>query len=78
MKEYYTTKIKYRIVCLGDDRYLAWDDDGKRFVPAGMLLYVTTYDDIDSVFKAIRKVKRLCSGWANEIYIDSFTVYQPI
>lgn len=63
--------IKYRIVYLGDDKYLAWDADAQRFIPAGMHLYVTTWDNIDDCLREMREVKRKCSGWYDSIYVDS-------
>lgn len=63
--------IKYRIVYTGDDSYMAWDDDNKLFVPASMNLYITTWDSVSDVFPVLRKVKKLCPGWADNIYIDS-------
>lgn len=63
--------IKYRIVYLGDDRYLAWDADNKRFVPAGMHLYISTWSSLEYAMQEMRKVRKACSGWANNIYLDS-------
>lgn len=63
--------IKYRIVYIGNDRYLAWDADNKRFVPAYMHLYVNTWDDINDCMAEMKKIKRQYSGWIDDIYIDS-------
>ncbi len=68
-------EIKYRIVYLGSDHMLAWCEEHKGFIPAGLMLYVTTYDSLEEAMKAIRKVKRECSGWDDDIYIDSFSKY---
>ena len=67
-------KIVYRILYLGNPM-LAWCEDQKRFIPAGMHLYVTTYDELDDALKAVKKVKRACSGWADEICLDSLKRY---
>lgn len=68
-------ETRYRIAYYGDDRYLAWDADNERFVPAGLHLYVTTWNDIFQVFDEMRKVKRKCSGWMPNIYIEPYTDY---
>ena len=67
--------IKYRIVYIGDHKYLAWDADNKRFVPAGLHLYVTCFDSLADAFQERRTVKKLCSGWIDNIYIDSCRKY---
>ena len=66
--------IKYRIVYVGNNSYMAWDDDNECFVPAYMHLYVTTWDNLEDVFPVKRKVKKMCSGWADNIFIDSISV----
>lgn len=63
--------IKYRIVYLGNDKYLAWDTDYKRFVPAYMHLYVTTWDSLDDCMKEMHNVKKAYSGWSSDIYLDT-------
>lgn len=70
--------IKYRIVYyapgtkLGSPKHLAWCEEQKRFIPQELRLYTTSYDSLDEVFKAIRKVKKACTGWYDDIYIDSY------
>ena len=64
-------KMIYFIAYYGEHCFW-WDDEGKRFVPQGMRLYRTTWDDIGDALKAIRKVKHdYATGWADDIYIDS-------
>lgn len=63
--------IKYRIVYLGDEKYLAWDNDSRRFIPANMHLYVTTFDTFEECMKVARDVKRTHSGWNENIFVDS-------
>lgn len=63
--------IKYRIIYLGDDRYLAWDADHKRFVPAGMHLYISTWNHLEDAMQEMRRVRKACSGWTDNIYLDS-------
>ena len=62
--------IKYRIIYIGDNSYMAWDNANGHFVPAYMHLYVSTWDNIDDVFPVMRKVKKLCPSFADNIYID--------
>ena len=63
--------IKYRIVYIGDNKYLGWDADAKRFVPAYMHLYVSTYTTLEECMKEAHSVKKSRTGWADDIYIDS-------
>lgn len=63
--------VKYRIVYIGDDKYLAWDAVAKMFVPAYMHLYVTTWPDLNDCMTEMRNVKHMCSGWNDNIYIDT-------
>lgn len=64
-------KIVYFIAYYGH-KHMWWDDEKKRFVPAGMRLYRTTWDDLDECMKACRKVKTdYATGWLDDIYIDS-------
>lgn len=63
--------IKYRIIYIGDNKYLAWDADTQRFVPAHMHLYVSTWDNLEECMKEMRNVKHECSGWVDNIYIDT-------
>lgn len=63
-------KIMYRIMHIGE-KLSFWDADKKRWVHAGLLLYITNFNDLESVFKEVRRVKRMCPGWADDIYIDS-------
>ncbi len=62
--------MKFRIVYIGDNKYLAWDSDNDKFVPVELHLYVTTFDSIEAVFKELRRVRHLCSGWWNNIFIE--------
>ena len=69
--------VKYRIVYYGPDKYLAWDNDYKRFVPAGLYLYVTTFNTLEDAMKASRRVKHdYATGWADDIYIESVAAYK--
>lgn len=64
-------KIVYFIAYYGE-KHLWWDDDFKRFVPAGMRLYRTTWSNIEDAMKAAHKIKHdYATGWADDIYIDS-------
>ena len=63
--------IKYRIVYIGDNMYLAWDADSQWFVPAHIHLYVSTWDNLEECMKEMRNVKREYPGWADSIYIDT-------
>ena len=70
--------IKYFIAAYLPDRVLWWDDDFKRWVPAGLCLYRSTWDSLDDVFRIVRKVKKSCSGWHDDIYIDTYVAYTEI
>lgn len=63
--------IMYRIIYIGDDKYLAWDAYAQRFIPAFMHLYVTTWRTPEEALTEMRRVKRMCSGWIDNIYLDS-------
>lgn len=64
-------EIVYFIAYYGS-KNLWWDNDNKRFVPAGMRLYRTTWKDLGECMKAAFRVKHdYATGWANDIYIDS-------
>lgn len=63
-------KIMYRIMHIGE-KVSFWDADKMRWIPAGLFLYITNYNDLETVLKDVRKVRRMCSGWADDIYIDS-------
>lgn len=65
------TKVKYFIAHYGAGSAHAWDADGARWVPHGMKLYITFWDNINDVFRECSKVRRACSGWHDDIYIDS-------
>ena len=67
--------IKYFIAYYDDHKQLWWDDEKKRFVPAGLRLYRTTWTDLDQAMKAAHKAKHICSGWYDNIYIDSEICY---
>lgn len=64
--------IKYFIAHYGVNFPSAWDNDQKRWVPIGMKLYISAWDSIEEIWPIIRSVKKACSGWRNDIYIDSF------
>ena len=68
-------KIKYFIAYYGGKAPKAWDADKSRFIPYDMHLYITYYDNLDDVFREMRKVRKLASGWRDEIYIDSRLSY---
>ena len=62
---------KYFIAYYGQHN-LWWDDDGKRFVPQGMYLYRSTWNNLDDVMKKVREVRtKYATGWADDICIDS-------
>ena len=61
---------KYRIVYIGVKNYMAWDEDTEGFIPAGLHLYVTTYNNYDDAAEELRKVKRMYPEWAEDIYIE--------
>lgn len=63
--------IEYRVTCIGDDEYLAWDADYKRFVPAYMRLYVSTWADINECMAEMKKVKRMYPEWNDKIGFDT-------
>lgn len=69
------TIIKYRIIYLNPAGMLAWREDKQQFIPGGLNLYITLYDSLDDACRALRKVKKLCSGWADDIVIDSVQRY---
>lgn len=63
--------VKYRIVYIGDDRYLAWDADNKRFVPAEMHLYITKWDTPDEPIRIVNhEMIHTHSGWWEDIHIE--------
>lgn len=68
-------KISYFIAYYGKKSPLAWCREQKRFIPYGMDLYVTFFEDLNECMREMRKVRRSCSGWVNDIYIDSKIVY---
>jgi hypothetical protein len=65
------TKVLYFIAYYGPSFCRAWDNDSKRWVPYGMDLYTTFYNDLDSAFEVLHMVRRACSGWRDGIAIDS-------
>ena len=67
--------IKYFIAYYGSDHAMAWDNDNNRWVPYDMKLYISTWDKPEDVFPVVRKVKKACSGWYDDIYIDSRLAY---
>ena len=67
--------IKYFIAYYGDNNHLVWQAEKKRFIPAGLLLYRTTYDSLEDAMKEAHKAKHICSGWYDNIYIDSEICY---
>lgn len=67
-------KIKYFIAYYGDTPR-AWDAGKSRFVPYGMNLYITFYDRPEDAMREMRKVRKLASGWMNDIFIDSKVEY---
>lgn len=64
-------RTKYFIAYYGPTFCRAWDDAGRRWVPYGMNLYTTYFDKLEDVLPVVRRVKRACSGWSADIYIDS-------
>ena len=64
-------KIKYFIAYYGPTFARAWDDAGRRWVPYGMRLYISYFEDIAEAFAVLRRVRRACSGWHDDILIDS-------
>ena len=64
---------KYRIIYLGDGKYLGWDAVAKRFIPASMFLYVTVYNSIDEAFLELRKIRGSHSGWVSDVYVDKIS-----
>ena len=69
-----STKIRYRIAYYGDDKTLGWYAEKEMFIPLGMRLYVTTWDNLEDAMQEMRRVKKLASGWWDRIFIDSFSV----
>lgn len=67
-------KVRYFIAYYGDTPR-AWDADKSRFVPYGMDLYTTFYDRQEDAMCEMQKVRKLASGWMNDIFIDSRTEY---
>lgn len=64
-------KIKYFIAYYGPTFCRAWDNEKRRWIPYGMKLYTTFFDSLDDALKAVRNVRRNCSGWRDDIVIDS-------
>lgn len=64
-------KIKYFIAYYGPTFCRAWDNEKGRWIPYGMKLYTTFFDSLDDAFKVARNVRRNCSGWRDDIVIDS-------
>ena len=68
-------KVVYFVAYYGDNKHLCWDADKARFVPAGLWLYISTFDILEDAMKAARIAKKKCSGWVDDIYIDSKICY---
>lgn len=68
-------KVVYFVAYYGDNKHLCWDADKERFVPAGLWLYISTWDILEDAMRAARIAKKKCSGWVDDIYIDSKICY---
>lgn len=64
-------KVKYFIAYYGPTFCRAWDNENKKWIPYGLHLYITYFYDLDDAFKTIKDVRRACSGWRDDIVIDS-------
>ena len=70
-------EVKYFIAYYGPDgNHKVWSDIKNDFVPAGMHLWYAVYDTIEDAMKACRAVRKACSGWHDDIYIDSYLTYR--
>lgn len=68
-------KIRYFIAYYGGKSPKAWDAGKSRFIPYDMHLYITYYDNLDDVFREMRKVRKEASGRMDNIFIDSKLFY---
>ena len=64
-------KVKYFIAYYGPTFCRAWDNENKKWIPYGLHLYITYFDNLDDAFQIIKGVRRACSGWRDNIVIDS-------
>lgn len=64
------TKVRYFIAYYGY-KHMWWCDEQEMFVPVGMYLYRTTWDKLEDAMQAMRRVRKIASGWVDDIYIDS-------
>ena len=65
------TKIKYFIAYYGPTFCRAWDNEKGRWIPYGMNLYTSFFDDLDRALQVVRSVRRACPGCRDGIMIDS-------
>lgn len=68
-------KIKYFIAYYGPTFCRAWDNEKGRWIPYGMNLYTSFFDDLDNALQVVRNVRRACPGWRDDIMIDSVITY---
>lgn len=67
--------IKYRVTYYGNKNSMAWDAENARFVPSGLNLYIISYDNLSDAMQAAKTAKKKCSGWYDDIYVDSYLQY---